>query len=125
MSVLLDTCIYLWILEGSGRLTEEVRHYLDQAFPRYVSAISFTEIEIERSIGNLTLPDTFRAQLEDTGLTHLEYVKEDSAALSALPFHHKDPFDRMLISQAMARNLPIVTADPVFKEYPVTVKLAA
>lgn len=80
-------------------------------------------ISIKRSIGKLTLPDSYREQLEDIGLTPLEYTKEDTAAVAILPVHHKDPFYRMLISQAAPRNLPIVTADPVYQEYPVTVTL--
>lgn len=121
MAVILDTCVYLWILEGSKRLTQEVRNHLDKEFPRYISAITFAEIEIKRSIGKITLPDNYREEIADIGLSPIEYIIEDSISLSTLPFHHKDPFDRMLISQAISRNLPIVTADSVFKEYPVSV----
>lgn len=121
MAVILDTCVYLWILEGSKRLTQEVRNHLDKEFPRYISAITFAEIEIKRSIGKITLPDNYREEIADIGLSPIEYTIEDSISLSTLPFHHKDPFDRMLISQAISRNLPIVTADSVFKEYPVSV----
>jgi PIN domain nuclease of toxin-antitoxin system len=121
MAVILDTCVYLWILEGSERLTEEIRDRLDQEFPRYISAITFAEIEIKRSIGKITLPENYREQFADIGLSALEYTMEDSISLSTLPFHHKDPFDRMLIAQAISRNLPIVTGDSVFEEYPVSV----
>jgi PIN domain nuclease of toxin-antitoxin system len=121
MAVILDTCVYLWILEGSERLTEEVRGRLDSEFPRYVSAISFAEIEIKRSIGKVTLPENYREQFVDIGLSPIEYTMNDSVVLSTLPFHHKDPFDRMLISQSINRNLPIVTGDSVFKKYPIKV----
>lgn len=123
MALLLDTCIYLWILDDSERLDAEARAYLNRAYPRHVSAVSFAEIEIKRSIGKLSLPDDYREQLDDIGLSALAYTMDDSAKLGGLAFHHKDPFDRMLIAQAIARDLTIVTADPVFQQYPVRVRL--
>lgn len=123
MAVLLDTCIYLWILDDSKRLDDAARRYLNGAYPRYVSAVSFAEIEIKRSIGKLSLPDDYREGFDEIGLSALAYTVDDSATLADLAFHHKDPFDRMLIAQAIEQDLTIVTADPVFEQYPVRVRL--
>lgn len=119
--ILLDTCVYLWIVEDSKRLSDAVKKRLSGEYPRYVSAISFAEIEIKRSIGKITLPDGYRETFDETGLTLLEYNAEDSKPLSKLPFHHKDPFDRMLIAQSIHLNLPIATGDPVFRRYGIEV----
>ena len=119
MAVLLDTCVYLWILDDSDRLTGEVRELLDSEYPRFVSSISFAEIEIKRSQGILILPGDYRASLEDNGLSPLDYTVGDTLFLAELPYHHKDPFDRLLISQAIARKLSVVTGDAIFRNYPV------
>lgn len=119
MAVLLDTCVYLWILEDSDRLTGEVRERLDSEYPRFVSSISFAEIEIKRTLGKLVLPADYRDSLEDIGLSPLEYTVDDTLFLAGLPCHHKDPFDRLLISQCIARKLPVVTGDSIFRKYSV------
>jgi len=118
MGILLDTCIYLWILEDSSRLTDAVRKRLDSEYPRYVSAVSFAEIEIKRSIGKLQIPENYRDRFVEIGLSHLDFSMEDSTPLTQLPFYHKDPFDRLLIAQGISRKLTIITADSVFKRYP-------
>lgn len=119
MAVLLDTCVLLWIITDSPLLPKKTREYLNKTSPRYVSAISFAEIEIKRSIGKLTIPDDYRNFIESSGLKELPLFGSDTAGLSSLPFHHKDPFDRLLISQAIARNLPILTPDENFAAYPI------
>jgi len=121
MGILLDTCVYLWILEDSDRLSPSIKQRLNGEYPRYVSAISFAEIEIKRSLGKLTLPENYRETFDETGLTLLEYTAADSAPLLKLPFHHKDPFDRILIAQSITRSLPIATGDPVFGQYGIEV----
>jgi PIN domain nuclease of toxin-antitoxin system len=121
MGILLDTRVYLWILEDSKRLSAAAKQRLNGEYPRYVSAVSFAEIEIKRSIGKLTLPDNYREAFDATGLTLLEYSAADSAPLLKLPFHHEDPFDRMLIAQSITRNLPLATGDPVFGRYGIDV----
>ncbi len=65
----------------------------------------------------------YRNYIELSGLKELEYSFKDSEHLNKLPFYHKNPFDRMLISQAISRNLKIITADKVFTEYPAKVSL--
>lgn len=124
MILLLDTCIYLWILSDSSLLSRKTREILASANLRYVSAVSFAESEIKRSIGKLSVSDDFRTLVEASGLVELPLAPGDTAPLADLPFHHKDPFDRMLVAQAMARNLTILTADEIFSRYPVKTILA-
>ena len=85
----------------------------------FVSSLSLAEIEIKRSIGKLEITEDFRQAIEISGLQELAYTCNDSRNLHQLPFHHKDPFDRMLICQAMARNMPLLTADEIFSKYPL------
>ena len=86
MGILLDTCVYLWILEDSERLSAAAKQRLNDEYPRYVSAASFAEIEIKRSIGKLTIPGNYRKAFNETGLTLLEYSAADSVPLPKLPF---------------------------------------
>jgi PIN domain nuclease of toxin-antitoxin system len=123
MNVLVDTCIALWVLEDSPKLTSRTRIILAEADCCYLSALSLAEIEIKRSLNKLEVADDYRIALSESGFSQLPYEDKDSRLLDSLPFHHKDPFDRMIICQAMARDLPIVTADRSFTSYPVSVFL--
>ncbi len=89
----------------------------------YYSPLSIAEIAIKASIGKLDIPDGYLAAIEETGIKEWPVLSGDTAILETLPFHHKDPFDRMLIASAMDHNLIIVTADPVFSKYSVQVRL--
>ena len=98
----------------------EIKKLLKQkAGSSYVSAISIVEIEIKRSIKKIEIPDNFREFIYKSGLQELVYDIDDSQFLAKLPFYHRDPFDRMLISQAMAKNLCLITSDSIFRQYPV------
>ena len=119
MPLILDTCVFLWLLEDSKRLNSEVKNIIQKNSPCYLSSISLAEIEIKRSIGKLDIPDKYRNYIDLSGLRELEYSFKDSAILNSLPFHHKDPFDRMLISQALSRNITIITGDEIFAKYPL------
>jgi len=119
MSLLLDTCVFLWILDDSKKLNSDVKNIIWENFPCYLSSISLAEIEIKRSIDKLKIPNNYRNYIFPSGLKELEYGFEDSAVLNSLIFHHKDPFDRMLIAQAIARNMTIMTGDKIFEKYPL------
>ena len=121
MALLLDTCILLWILEDSSKLTDKSKKLLAESIPCFVSAVSIVEIEIKRSIGKLTLSDDYREAIEHSGIKELAYTYHDSLNLNTLPIHHRDPCDRMLISQAIERGLTILTDDIHFNPYPVKV----
>ena len=123
MPLLIDTCVFLWILTDSEKLNTDTRNLIEKNTPCYLSSISLAEIEIKRSIGKLDIPDQYRQYISISGLQELEYTFTDSEVLNRLPFHHKDPFDRILIAQAMSRNITIMTADKIFTKYPVRIML--
>ena len=119
MPLLLDTCVFLWLLSDSEKLNIETKKIIEENTPCYLSSISLAEIEIKRSIGKLEIPDQYRNFISISELKELEYSFVDSEVLNKLAFHHKDPFDRILIAQAMSRNITILTADKIFAKYPV------
>jgi len=119
MSLILDTCVFLWILGDSEKLNLKTKNIIQENSPCYLSSISLAEIEIKRSIGKLEIPDNYRSYIDLSGLKELEYSFEDSVVLNSLTFHHKDPFDRMLIAQALSRNMTIMTSDKIFVKYPL------
>jgi PIN domain nuclease of toxin-antitoxin system len=121
-SLLLDTCVLLWILDDNPRITgnKEIVELLNLN-QRYFSPISVAEIEIKVSLGKLAVPDNYLDQIIESGISEWPFRSSDAQGLSGLPYHHKDPFDRMLIASAFIHNLIIVTSDAVFRQYPLTV----
>lgn len=123
MSYLLDTHTLLWLLEGKKSFSENVKNVLaDNEVTKYISATSFWEIGIKISIGkleiNYPLQDLRNAVIEK-GFVFLSVTESHGLGVTTLPFHHKDPFDRMLIAQAKAENLTIITKDPIIPKYDV------
>ena len=123
MKLLLDTCIVIWILADSSELKKKSRTSILDASVCYVSAISVAEIEIKRSLGKLEIPTDFVDKIKKSGIESLPFKIEEAQILGTLPYYHKDPFDRMLISQAIGSNLTILTDDKTFKRYNVPVLL--
>lgn len=124
MRLLLDTCTFLWLTGDSARLSEPARRAIrDPENEVYLSAASAWEIAVKWRLGKLTLdrrPEAFvSAERERHGVTELP-IRESATLLSAsLPDVHRDPFDRMLVSQAIDGGLSIVSPDPAFDGYPV------
>ena len=116
--VLLDTCTLLHILSGDERigLNKDLLLLLNNS-KRYYSPLSIAEIAIKRSIGKLEIDDSYLNQIRLSGVEELSYSGEEAVLLENLPFHHKDPFDRMIIASALFRKIQIVTCDTVFKSY--------
>ncbi len=126
MHLLLDTHIFLWYVAGDTKLSTAAREAIDEPNNDvFLSVGSFWEIVIKYELGKLPLPqapDRFiPAQRKTHGIQSLPFDENDARFLVGLPFHHRDPFDRMLVSQAMARVLTIVTVDPEIKKYSVPV----
>lgn len=126
MQLLLDTHIFLWYVTGDTRLSAATCDAInDPNNDVFLSVGSFWEIVIKYELGKLPLPqapDRFiPAQRKTHGIQSLPFDENDARFLVGLPFHHRDPFDRMLVSQAMARVLTIVTVDPEIKKYSVPV----
>ena len=118
MKLLLDTHTFLWAISDPDRIPEHQRDQIKQlANTVYISAVSVAEIMIKASIGKIDFPFDANEQIAAAGFLPLDFSGGDATRLRELPFHHRDPFDRMLISQAIERNLFIVTQDQAFKHY--------
>lgn len=120
MNILLDTHIFLWALAEPGRLGDANREALETRLnSAYVSAVSIAEIMIKASLGKLAVNFDPVEVTQETGFELLPFTAEDAMPLGSLPFHHRDPFDRMLIAQAMTRDYTIMTSDGKFASYQV------
>lgn len=126
MSFLLDTHILLWFLENDSKLSTQVREVIIN--PKniiFVSAISAWEISIKQSLGKLIAPNNLEEALRFSRLEVLAMKLAHAIKVSDLPMHHKDPFDRMLIAQALVEGLTIITVDHKFKLYDVPLLIIA
>lgn len=126
MKLLLDTCAFLWFLEDSPHLSPVARaEILDAANEVYLSAVSVWEIARKHAQGKLSLPShpwtLIPAVRKEAGIESLPFTETDALAAEKLQLLHKDPFDRMLIAQALMGGLAIVTSDRAFEPYPVRV----
>lgn len=124
MRLLLDTHALIWLVEADSRLPLPVLRAIETAEGAFVSLASHWEMAIKLGIGKLDLrgplADYFNL-LEDWNLALLSPGFIDIERLVALPSHHRDPFDRMLVAQAMTHGLTIVTKDPNIPRYGVPV----
>lgn len=121
MRLLLDTHVVLWQLEGSRRLKPDARQAIESARELAFSVVSFAEIGIKAAVGKLSVPDDLHDHVLAAGLRILGLAPDHGLAVASLPVHHRDPFDRLLISQARSEGMTIVTADPRFAAYDVSV----
>ena len=120
MNLLLDTHVLIWALAEPKRLAPEVvRRIRNPDTTVLVSVVSAWEMEIKRRLGKLRSPDDLPAQLRQHRLTELPIHLRHVQALRKLPELHRDPFDRMLVAQAVADGLVLVTADDRLPDYPV------
>lgn len=118
--LLLDTQHFLWWQEGSPRLSGATVARIENAPQAYVSAVTAVEIAVKVSIGKLRVPTTaFQEAITSAGFTSLPFAVHHAEILRLLPLHHRDPFDRMLIAQAIADGLTLVTSDATLSAYPV------
>jgi PIN domain nuclease of toxin-antitoxin system len=117
---LLDTHVLLWLLYDDARVPTEVVEALSRPLAKvYVSSISIVEIEIKRSIGKLLLDSSPLDFIDQMGFKSLDLTMKEARRLSELPLIHRDPFDRLLICQALENRLTLVTADEFVSRYPV------
>lgn len=118
MKVLLDTHTLLWWLAGDETLSTKAHQVI--ASPKttvYVSAASAWEIAIKKAIGKLQAPDDLVAALSANRFQHLPVTIEHALYAGSLPRHHDDPFDRMLVAQALLEKLTIITRDKSMPAY--------
>ena len=122
MNLLLDTHVFLWWLADDPKLGAETRSTIaDGRNEVSVSAVTIAEIAIKRSQGKLDAPPDLLHILAEEGFTELPLLSTHAAALETLPWHHRDPFDRMLIAQAQIEGLALATSDRRIRDYEVTV----
>ena len=120
MQLLLDTHVLLWSLAGDERLGDRAVEVIeDGRNVVYVSAASIWEISIKRSLGKLRVPDDVVAEVDAASFTRLPISFEHADAVATLPDLHADPFDRMLVAQATADRLVLMTRDPMVLQYHV------
>lgn len=126
MNLLVDTHVWLWSLSSPERLSTEARGLLSSSRNVvYLSAASAWELAIKSALGKIDLPEPVESyvpgRMARQGLTALPVTHAHALRVATLPAHHRDPFDRLLVAQALVERLPILTADAVFDRYDVEV----
>jgi PIN domain nuclease of toxin-antitoxin system len=124
MKCLLDTCTFLWIISGSNELSPRARAlFVDSANDVLLSAVSVWELSVKHALGKLPLPVPIERflveQRERHGIVTLPLDEQAVLHLHKLPALHRDPFDRMLICQAIEHDCLLLTPDPLIAQYPV------
>lgn len=118
MRLLLDTQIYLWVLDDSPRLNRRARDLILAADQVLVSAASIWEAVIKSALGKLRVdPALLVAEVKRSGFIELPVTARHAAAVSALPMHHKDPFDRLIVAQALTEPARLLTTDTALARY--------
>lgn len=122
MRVLLDTHAFLWFIGGSPNLSSQARQLIeDSGNERLISIASLWEMSIKASLGklklNLSFPDMVREHISGNSMKLLHISPEHLDIVRTLPFHHKDPFDRLLIAQSLSENMLVLSRDQVFDDY--------
>jgi PIN domain nuclease of toxin-antitoxin system len=124
MNLLLDTHTFLWFVNDDPRLSERFKDLIEnENNVSYLSIASLWEMSIKYNLGKLTLAPSYEEFVEKEIITsrinllniELEHLKINAT----LPFHHRDPFDRLIIAQSMAENIPVITVDSVFNKYSI------
>lgn len=125
MRVLLDTHAFLWFVAGDAHLSRPAHTTIaDPSTEPYLSVASIWEMAIKISLGKLSIGAPFStfipAQLRRNGISLLGITVDHAAQVTSLPFNHRDPFDRLIVAQAMVEQMPIASADAILSTYPVT-----
>ena len=124
MQVLLDTHVFLWWIDDDKRLSERARSIItDGTNELFMSVVSSWEIAIKAQLGKLDLPANLEQfiskQLDENHITIMPIQLTHTLAIYRLPLLHRDPFDRMLVTQSRFENIPLLTTDPLIKQYVV------
>ncbi|NOK62675.1 MAG: type II toxin-antitoxin system VapC family toxin [Chloroflexi bacterium AL-W] len=125
MKFFLDTHTFLWFIDGNLKLSATARQLIENPDnERLISIASLWEMAIKTSMGKLIFDEPFdqfvSTQIQWNNIQVLNITTAHTAYVSTLPFYHRDPFDRMLIAQAMVETIPILSADSAFDSYGVT-----
>ena len=124
MNVLLDTHAFLWLATGDDRLSETARKtFLNQENSLFFSAASYWEICIKMSLGKISLKtgwfQTIQTEMEINAIQWLPIEMKHCAKVIKLPFHHRDPFDRMLVAQAITEKMQLLSRDSRLSAYSI------
>lgn len=118
MRLLIDTHLLLWWLADSPLLPDKARHLIGEPSNTiFVSAVTFWEIWLKASLGKLRLPADFEERVWAGSFEKLPLTVAQTREIAHLPWHHRDPFDRMLIAQARTEALTMITADAALQAY--------
>jgi PIN domain nuclease of toxin-antitoxin system len=126
MRILLDTCSFLWFIAGDDKLSKLAKQLIANLDNQMlISVASLWEIAIKVRLGKLTLSrpfdDLIPKQLTLSEINKLQIELHHLAVLTQLPLHHCDPFDRLIIAQALAENLPVISKNDIFQKYQIRV----
>ena len=117
MNLLLDTHVFVWWRQNHRRLSEKSRQTIARAGRVYVSAIAAWEIEIKSKLGKIEITGTVSQGIEASGFEFLPLTLHHTEIFRSVADHHTDPFDKMLVAQALAEDLTLVTADAKLEPY--------
>lgn len=118
MNILLDTHVLLWWLNNDPSLSRKARNAIaDGKNLVFVSAVSIWEIRIKEALGKLEIPPDFKSVLDQQPFENMDVTAEHAHAIKDLPPYHRDPFDRMLITQTKVEGFTLVTRDTHLKKY--------
>lgn len=121
MRGLLDTHVLLWWLTDDKNLSSTHRATITEPDNElFVSAITIAKLAIKTSLGKLQAPDGLAAAVRNSGFRELPFTAAHAEVLRELPWHHRDPLDRMLVAQAKVERLDLITADARLRDYPIT-----
>jgi PIN domain nuclease of toxin-antitoxin system len=122
VNLLLDTHCFLWWIDNDPKLNAAARSQIqDPENLVFVSTVTAWEISIKSSLGKLRAPNDYETELEVHRLQALPILNSHALAVKNLPFHHQDPFDRLLVAQAQLERLTLVTHDERIKLYGVSI----
>lgn len=122
MNLLLDTHVLLWWLDDNPALSGAARSAISNADNLIVlSSVVIWEIRIKQALGKVEIDPDFYHVIKNQGFVQLSISSDHAYAVGDLPMHHRDPFDRMIIAQAMIEGLRVVTHDRIFKKYDIPV----
>lgn len=122
-SLLLDSNIVVWLDQKPERLPASVVRQIESAPQVYLSAVTAWELSIKQSLGGLTLARPVSDLIHTHGMTELPVTIRHGEAVRNLPLHHRDPFDRLLVAQAMVEGLILVTGDRLLLRYGIPILL--
>lgn len=120
MRLLLDTHVVLWELQGGRTVGPNAQEAIERADELLLSVVSFAEIGVKAGIGKLVVPADLDEHIVGSGLRILGLTADHGSRVADLPLHHRDPFDRLLISQARCEGLTLLTADARIAAYDVS-----